>query len=50
MQAITDYTSQYSGVTTLQMYNGYVYNLAVDKTFICEIYYNGPISGLIQGG
>uniref|UniRef100_A0AB39CDV5 F5/8 type C domain-containing protein n=1 Tax=Pseudomonas phage HRDY3 TaxID=3236930 RepID=A0AB39CDV5_9VIRU len=50
LQDVTDYTSQYAGVTTLQMYNGYVYNLAVDKTFVCEIYYNGPISGLIQGG
>lgn len=50
LQDVQDYTEQYSGVTTLQMYNGYVYNLAVDKSFVCEIYYNGPISGLIQGG
>jgi len=50
LQDVQDYTEQYSGVTTLQMYNGYVYNLEVDKSFVCEIYFNGPISGLIQGG
>jgi len=45
-----DFTANYSGVKILQKFNGYVYNLDVDKTFVCEIYYNGPISGLIQGG
>jgi hypothetical protein len=50
LQDVQDYTEQYSGVTTLAAYNGYVYNLAVDKSFVCEIYFNGPVSGLIQGG
>jgi hypothetical protein len=50
LQDVQDFTEQYSGVTTLAAYNGYVYNLAVDKSFVCEIYFNGPISGLIQGG
>lgn len=47
---VRDYTSNYSDVTTLQMYNGYAYNVGVDKSFVCEIYFNGPISGLIRGG
>lgn len=47
---VLDFTANYSGVTTLQKFNGYVYNLDVDKTFVCEVYYNGPISGLMQGG
>lgn len=47
---VQNYTSNYSDVTTLQMYNGYTYNVGVDKSFICEIYFNGPISGLIRGG
>jgi hypothetical protein len=50
LQDVQDYTEQYAGVTTLAAYNGYVYNLAVDKSFVCEIYYNGPVSGLIKGG
>jgi len=47
---VLDFTANYDGVTTLQKFNGYVYNLDVDKTFVCEVYYNGPISGLMQGG
>lgn len=50
LQDVQDYTEQYAGVTTLAAYNGFVYNLAVDKSFVCEIYFNGPVSGLIQGG
>lgn len=50
LQDVQDYTEQYAGVTTLAAYNGYVYNLEVDKSFVCEIYFNGPVSGLIQGG
>ncbi len=50
LQDVQDYTEQFAGVTTLAAYNGFVYNLAVDKSFVCEIYFNGPVSGLIQGG
>lgn len=50
LQDVQDYTEQYAGVATLAAYNGFVYNLAVDKSFVCEIYFNGPVSGLIQGG
>jgi hypothetical protein len=50
LQDVQDYTEQFAGVTTLAAYNGFVYNLEVDKSFVCEIYFNGPVSGLIQGG
>jgi hypothetical protein len=49
-QDALDFTQNFYGVTTIAMYNGFVYNLDIDKSFVCEIYYNGPISGLIQGG
>jgi len=49
-QSALDFTQNFYGVTTFSAYNGFVYNLEVDKSFVCEIYYNGPISGLMQGG
>lgn len=50
VQDALDYTANLYGVTTFAQYNGFVYNLEIDKSFVCEVYFNGPVSGLIQGG
>ena len=49
-QAALDYTSSYSDVTIKTQFNGFAYNVAVDKSFVCEIYFNGPVGWLLQGG
>ena len=49
-QDALDFTENFYGVSVLNAYNGFIYNLDVDRSFICEISYVGPISGLMQGG
>lgn len=44
------FTENFTGVHTALKYNGYVYTLDVDKSFVCEIFNNGPIKWLLQGG
>lgn len=46
----TEFTQNFSDVKISPQYNGFTYTVGVDKTFVCEIYFNGPVSGLIQGG
>jgi len=46
----TEFTQNFSDVKISPQYNGFIYTVGVDKTFVCEIYFNGPVSGLIQGG
>ena len=50
LQAANDFTSNFYEVNVIPKFNGYVYTIAVDKSFVCEVYYNGPVSGLMQGG
>lgn len=47
---VDQFTENFSGVHTALKYNGYVYTLDVDKSFICEIFNNGPVKWLLQGG
>lgn len=49
-QDALDYTSSYTDVTIQTQFNGFAYNVAVDKSFICEIYFNGPVKWFMQGG
>lgn len=49
-QAALDFTENFADVVIKAKYNGYVYTLKVDQTFMCEIYSNMPVKGLIQGG
>lgn len=44
------FTQNFSDVVVTPKFNGFTYTVGVDKTFVCEIYFNGPVSGLIQGG
>ena len=50
LSEIQAYTDTYSDVIISTKYNGYVYNLSVDQTFVCEIYFNGPVKWFMQGG
>jgi hypothetical protein len=47
---IEAFTENFAGVHIGMKYNGYVYTLDVDKSFICEIFNNGPVKWLLQGG
>lgn len=49
MRAYTSAEGFY-GVVKINAINGVIYNLDVDRTFVCEIYTNDPIAGLIHGG
>lgn len=50
LQEANDFTANFYEVNVVPKFNGYVYTIAVDKSFVCEVYYNGPVSGLMQGG
>lgn len=47
---IQQFTENFADVTISMKYNGYVYTLAVDKSFVCEIFSNAPVKWLLQGG
>lgn len=47
---VESFTGEFDNVIIETKFNGYVYKLEVDQTFVCAIYFNGPIKWLLQGG